>query len=411
MIVLAIHSGWQLGGSTLNLGFIVKTLVSRSHTVFVLNREPADEGSRYLERCGARLLYFPRFSLRMNTTTILESAQCGFVEELRTTVKDCVKLVTGLFLAFKYIRRVKPDILFVTDSALPQFVQAAKWSHIPVVCELQAELIRGRFGLRRRIYTYLLRRADWVFGITRFHVEPFQTFPNRDGKVTVIPNTVDCDADGGRPEFDIHTAYGIPRGKKVVSYFGGASQVKGCRFLLSVVKQLVADRDDVVFVLAGPFHVDFKSEWGLGSIKTDRPETEYLFDFVNDNALSGNIRIAGEVTNAVAIMKQSDVVVSSNSFPHFSRTIIEAFHSTVPVLASKDKFSREVIEDEENGMLAEFGRPGEWVEKLTHLLDNPTRAREIAEQGRRVYEATFHPDMVSAQVLRGFETLYAEHCR
>src|SRR5258708_7210534 len=177
MIVLAIHSGWQLGGSTLNLGFIVKTLVSRSHTVFVLNRESSDEGSRYLERCGAHMLYFPRFSLRMNTTTILESVQSGFVEELRTTVKDFAKLVTGVLLAFKYIRSVKPDILFVTDSALPQFVQAAKWSHIPVVCEVQAELIRGRYGFRRKIYTYLLRRSDRVFGITRFHVEPLLTSP------------------------------------------------------------------------------------------------------------------------------------------------------------------------------------------------------------------------------------------
>ncbi len=411
MIVLAIHSGSELGGSTLNLGFIVKTLVSRSHTVFVLNREPSDEGSRYLERCGARLLYFPPFSLRMNTTTILESVRCGFVKELRTTLEDFVKLVTGLLLALRYIKRIRPAILLVTDSALPQFVQVAKWLHIPVICELQAELIRGRYGLRRKIYTYLLRRSDRVFGITRFHIEPFQTSPSRDGRVTVIPNTVDCEAVGEMPEFDIRTAYGIPKEKKVVSYFGGASQVKGCRFLLSVVRQVVAARDDVVFVLAGPFHLDFSTEWGLGSIKNDRAETEYLFEFVNANALAGNVRIVGEVTNAVAIMRQSDVVVSSNSFPHFSRTIIEAFQSTVPVLASKDKFSREVIEDGQSGMLAEFGRPAEWVGKLSHLLDDRRRAREMAEQGRRVYESAFHPGMVSAQISQLFESLYAELCR
>lgn len=411
MVILAIHSGTQLGGSTLNLGFIVKSLIRRSHRVYALNRYQEDEGSRYLEQCGAQLVYFRWFSLRMNTTTILESSQSPLAREIVTTIYDIAKWFTGLYLTVKYIRKFRPDILFVTESALPQCVVAARLFQIPVVCELQAELIKGRFGFRRAFYIGLLKRSDRIFGITRFHVEPFQTSSIGDGSVRVIPNTVDREVVESVSEFDLRATYGIRAKKKIASYFGGASPIKGCRFLLSLMKQVLTARDDVVFVLAGPFHLSFRSEWGVGNTKNDRDETKYIFEFVNANALGENIRIVGEVSNAVAIMKQSDVVVSSNSFPHFSRTIIEAFHSRVPVLASNDKFSREVIEDGVNGMLADFENSDEWVRKLNQILDNPRHARQMAEEGHQVYASAFSPSMVSAQILETFENLWAERCQ
>jgi glycosyltransferase involved in cell wall biosynthesis len=399
MVILSIHSGWQLGGSTLNLGFVVKNLVQSSHKVYVLNRYQDDEGSRYLKHCGAELFYFPKFSLKMNTTTILESSESSVKLEIVKTLHDIVKVFAGFYLAVKYILKYKPDVLYLTESAFPQCILAAKCLRTPIVCELQAELIKGRLGIRRALYIKLLSRSDALFGITRFHVEPFLKASRRRDHIYVIPNTIDVDLLAALPvQMDIRTAYDIPKEKKLVCYFGGVSHIKGPELYLEIAKQTISARDDVVFLFAGPFHKSFKSEWTNGSAKGDFEDTQRLFNFVRENALDKHMRIIGEVTNVISVIRQCDVVVSLNKFPHFSRVIVEAFYCSRPVLASKDKFSREIIKEGINGLLAEFSNVQDWLIKLNSILDNPDYAETMGKEGRKTYESTFDLPIVSAQI-------------
>ena len=284
----------------MNLGFVVKNLVRNSHKVYVLNRYEDDEGSRYLKRCGAELFYFPAFSLKMNTTTILESSESSVKLEIVKTIHDIIKLFAGFYLAVKYIFKYKPDVLYLTESAFPQCILAARLLKTPIVCELQAELIKGRLGIRRTLYVKLLSKSNILFGITRFHIEPFLKTARRSDNVYVIPNTIDVDLLEALPDkTNIRTAFNIPKEKKIVCYFGGVSPIKGPGLYLEIAKQTISTRDDVVFVFAGPFHKDFKSEWANGSVKDDFEDTQRLFDFVNENALDKHIRIIGEVANVI----------------------------------------------------------------------------------------------------------------
>jgi len=407
MVIFSIHSGWQLGGSTLNLGFVVKNLVGNSHKVYVLNRYEDDEGSRYLERCGAELFYFPAFSLKMNTTTILESSESSVKLEIVKAIHDVAKFVFGFYLAVKYINKYKPDVLYLTESAFPQCVLAARLLKTPIVCELQAELIEGRFGIRRKLYIKLLSKSDVLFGITRFHIEPFLKEARQSDNIYIIPNTIDIDLLKALPDkADIRTAFNIPEEKKIVCYFGGVSPIKGPELYLEIAKQIISIRDDVVFVFAGPFHKDFKSEWANGSVKDDYEETQRLLDFVNQNALDKHVRIIGEVANVISVIRQCDVVISLNKFPHFSRIIIEAFYCSVPVLASDDKFSREVVKQGVTGLLAEFGNIQDWLIKLISILDDPNAARMMGKEGRKVFESTFDPAIVSSQINEVFSRAF-----
>jgi glycosyltransferase involved in cell wall biosynthesis len=406
MRVLAIHSGWQLGGSTLNAGFAIKTLARRGHAVVILNRYQHDEGSRYLQRCGAELIWFEKFSLKMNTTTILESGEATLAREFITTLQDIVKWFTGLYLTVKYVRRYRPDIVYVTDAALPQCIVAARGLGVPVICELQAELIRGRWGLRRAIYRWLLAKADRLFAITRFHLEPFAPADRCTHAPSVIPNTIDRDLQASTP-VDIRKCYGIPEGKKVISFFGGASPIKGYAFWLQVAEQVSADRDDAVFVIAGPFHRDFTSQWGRGSTREGKEHTQELFTFVAAHPKL-DVRIVGELTDVMSVIAQSDLVAVTNPFPHFSRTVVEAFQSSVPVLVSDDKFGRDIIEHRRTGWLARFGVVGEWVALVNYVLDHPPEAAQAAHAGHQTFCSRFSPDVVAGQIVQLFEGLHPE---
>ncbi len=404
MVVLAIHSGVQLGGSTLNAGFAIKSLTQRSHRVHALNRYEDDEGSRYLRRCGAEMVYFPGFSLKMNTTTILESTDPSLKRELITTVQDVVKWVTGFFLTITHIWRYAPDVVYLTESALLQCALAARCLRVPVVCEMQAELIRGRWGLRRSFYLGLLKSVDIVYGITPFHVQPLLEGSARERDVRVIPNTIDPTSCAGQAR-DIHAAFTVPAHKKIVAYFGGASPSKGYTLYLEIVRRMARLRDDVVFLLAGPFQGDFRSEWAVGSARHDFEHTQYVFEFVKANALQDAVRIVGEVTDVLTIIGRADLVVSTNTFPHFSRTIIEAFHAGVPILASRDKFSLDIVEDGVNGLLADVDDVDEWVAKAQAVLNSPANGRRLGLEGRNTYRSRFDEAMVSQQIVAMFEGL------
>jgi glycosyltransferase involved in cell wall biosynthesis len=408
MRILAIHTGSQLDGSTRNLGFIVETLVRRGHTVDVVNRSKDNESSLYLNRCGATLHYFSRFSLRMNTTTILESSDASLVREAITAVHDVIKWFAGIYITAKYIRQCRPDVVFVTESALPQCVLTSKLMGVPVVCELQAEMIRGRLGLRRTFYMSVVRRADRIFGITSTHIKPFLTHRAGAEKVSVIPNTVE--RDRGHSVIDIREKYSIPARYKIVSYFGGAIPIKGYRFVLSFIERVIRSRQDVVFVLAGPFHQGFSTKWARGSRKEQPADTEYLLNFASADAISPYIRVVGELADVHALIRTSAVVISSNSFPHFSRTIMEACFNGIPVLAADDEFGREIIKDGESGMLATFGDTEVWLGKLANLLDDPVLTARIAIEARKIYDVSFEREAVSARVISLFEGLYDERC-
>src|SRR5262249_12437013 len=319
MVVLTIHSGWDLGGSTHNVGFVVRTLTRRSHVVYVLNRYEDDEGSRFLTRCGAQVFCFPPFSLQTNTTVILESSGSSLKREALTALHDLVKWPVGFVLTLRYIVRYRPDVLYVTDSGLLQCALAAKCLGGPVLAELEAELIRGRSGLRRSWYAALLRRMDVVFGITDSHVQPLLSGRDRPPNIHVVPNTVDAMSVAAPAVGDVRARYGVRHYYKVVAFFGGASAIKGCRRLLDIVRALVQVRSDVVCLLAGPFHVRYASKWAAGSSRSGEEDTRYLFDFIRENGLEQAVRPIGEVTNVIDIMRQSDLVISTNAFPHFSR--------------------------------------------------------------------------------------------
>jgi glycosyltransferase involved in cell wall biosynthesis len=226
----------------------------------------------------------------------------------------------------------------------------------------------------------------------------------------VIPNTIDADLAGLRSDSKtIREAYGIPAATKLIAYFGGASRIKGYSRFLEIIEHVTATRDDVAFVFAGPFHKEFTSAWGVGTTQSGRAETQHLFEFVRRKGVADAVRIIGEVRNVLEIMATSDLVVVPNAFPHFSRTILESFYCAVPVLATDDRFNRDMIETGRSGLLADYANLAEWLTNAHSVLDDPQRARELAGNGRKIYETRFDPLTVMSRISEMFEAVHHEH--
>ena len=400
MKILAIFSSpCGLNGAAKNLGFTVKSLVEANHKVHILCVAP-DGASRFLEACGATVLFCP-IPLGMNTSLLLERSAVPLRRIMVQNAKDIARFVVGFIQSCRLIKSLNPDILFSIDITLPQCALAGMLMRRKVVNQVQAELIRGRWGIRRRALIGLFSRCHLLFGITQKHLAPFRGRSRERGWTEVIPNTV------GRPDTLLPPAdaelLGLPAARLVIGYFGGVSRNNGFEFLLEVARDLVSHGRELILVLAGGFNRRFSSEWSDGQLSGAYRETRVLFETVKECGLIGHCRIVGERHDVLSLMSCCHMVVVPHRLPHFSRPIIEAFAAGTPVVASDDDFNRDVISDGQTGLLAEYGNKDQWIAKILKLSNETALARELARSAETVYRERFAPQPMAQRVVECYE--------
>lgn len=379
MRILAIHSSKGKAGATMNLGFIAKAMTQKGHEFIVLYRRE-DNGSRHLQNCGARLI-LNDFPLGMNTTTILESSHAPLGKVLLQNLKDPIKFLVGIIITIWYLHKTKPDAVFLMDITYPQVAIVCFLLGIPTVCQVQAEVMKGHFGLRRWIIVKIINGCDRVFGITSRHFEPFNRTKRPRYGPKVIPNTIDLleDESLSRAVTQMLDALRIASSAKVVTYFGGDIQFKGYEQVLRLIDQTADKRDDVSFILAGTFR---------RPCRLNRP----------------NMRVVGDEFDSMLLMKASSVILVPHKFPHFSRVIVEAFSMARVVIATNDSFNDQIIKDGYNGYLVDYDDAKSWAEKLESVIDNGDLASDIGSRAYATYLSSFNPSVIREQITDMFES-------
>lgn len=100
----------------------------------------------------------------------------------------------------------------------------------------------------------------------------------------------------------------------------------------------------------------------------------------------------------------SALVLPSLWYENFPRTLVEAFASGLPVIASRLGAMAELIDDERTGLLFEPGSAVDLAGRIRWAQDNPDRMAEMGRLARLVYEAHYAP----AQNLRMLTSIYQD---
>jgi len=399
MKILAIHSTWQRTGSTLNLGFITNVLVKGGDTLYILNRykEPS---SVYLEECGAKLLYF-NFPLKMNTTIYLEKSNPSIGKIIKQNFKEPFRFIIGFFLALHYINKLKPDILFLVDSTFPQCLLAGRIKKIKIVGEIQAELIQGKWGLRRKALVSIYNKCDVLLGITNYIISPFQNKTTKHKpKIYIIPNTIESDFEKQSLVLD---GFDKPiKDYKIISFFGGSDEKKGINLFLSIVQRMNIIKNNLIFLLIGPFDVQAKYVIMDNDLVAKKRKAVSFYDYYEKNKLSNKLFLLQERDDILNLMNNSDVVLVPYSLPHFARPIIEAFSVKTPVIASDNDFNKEFIQSGENAILNKCDNLDAWIESLLNIIDDEELARTIGNNGFKTYLEHFNPQNISNKIKEAF---------
>ncbi|MAF13921.1 MAG: hypothetical protein CMI53_03440 [Parcubacteria group bacterium] len=85
----------------------------------------------------------------------------------------------------------------------------------------------------------------------------------------------------------------------------------------------------------------------------------------------------------------SDVVVLSSTSESFGKVLVEANAAGKPVVSTATTGAKEIIQDGVNGYLAPIGDAQALADKILYLLNNPDKAKEMGENGRKLVKEKY----------------------
>lgn len=119
-----------------------------------------------------------------------------------------------------------------------------------------------------------------------------------------------------------------------------------------------------------------------------------------------NVRCLGFMDGTAvraAMCRAAWLVMPSIWYENFPRTLVEAFASGLPVIASRLGAMAGLVKDGQTGLLFEPGNAADLAEKMKWARDNPDAMRRMGENARAEYEAHYTPEINYRQLMAIYE--------
>ena len=201
-------------------------------------------------------------------------------------------------------------------------------------------------------------------------------------KISLVHNAIDLRRFTPAPErrAELRREWRLPPDAPVVAGIGRLNYQKNFPLFLEIAAEIRRSHPGAIFVIAGT-----------------GPE---------ENALrergGANVRFLGFVADTARLYGAVDVLLMPSRFEGLPMTLLEAMAMRVPVVASRLDGIAEVISDGVDGLLAAASAKGEFVAHIRSLLDDPSRAAQLA--GRAFQKVTAH--FSAERMTREVEAIY-----
>ena len=214
-----------------------------------------------------------------------------------------------------------------------------------------------------------------------------------DGRLAVVANGVDVERFA--IEFDrgqFLQSIGLPANVPLIGSIGELRTLKRHDDFIRAAARVVSQFPEAHFVLAG---VDTSHS---------REVHRHLEQLVVETGLKERFHFLGWVENAEKLLSAIDVFVSASETESFGLAIAEAMAAGTAVVATATEGAREVIDDQETGLLVPIGDVTRIAESIALLLSDDERRRRISARAREVVRTKFSLQRMVDEI----EQLYRE---
>jgi len=125
----------------------------------------------------------------------------------------------------------------------------------------------------------------------------------------------------------------------------------------------------IKLLLAGGFSSDYKG---------------FLDEYISSSNLSELVEFLGYVKDPRDVFTKCDAGIVCSRSEAFGRVTVEMMMSGLPVIVSNTGANCEIVENDQTGLVYQFGNPTDLADKMLELMNNPSKAKRIAERGRQI---------------------------
>jgi glycosyltransferase involved in cell wall biosynthesis len=285
---------------------------------------------------------------------------------------DSIGNIVSFLSAGPYLSNLRKEFqnerygaIHVTPSLFAVFYlvwRACKALRIPFVCSPFIHFEDPRF--KNPLLWKILKEATFVIACTHYEKERMIRMGIDPCKIILVPMGIRLNewenADGER----FRRKYRL-KGKKLILFAGPKGYDKGALHLLNAVERLRQKIEDLVLVSIGlPTRMWRKKKRMLDA--SNLLDLGYLNEEEKKDAFDA-----------------CDVFVMPSRYDSFGIVYLEAWRCGKPVIGAKIGAISEVIEEDRDGLLVEFGDVEQLTSKMLYLLNHRDLCKEMGENGRR----------------------------
>ncbi len=199
-------------------------------------------------------------------------------------------------------------------------------------------------------------------------------------QVAVVPSAIDPARFASPPPREAALSrFGLPAGCRLVGTLGSLVPQKSHADLVAAFARLAPGRPDLHLVILGE-----------GPLRPD------LLRQARDLGIPSRVHLPGFRADAGALVPHLAVLALPSVFEGMPNALLDGLAAGVPVVATPAGGTREVLGDDEGGLVVPFHAPRRLAEAIARLLDHPGEARRLMEEGRRRVLAGHVPQALAA---------------
>jgi len=178
--------------------------------------------------------------------------------------------------------------------------------------------------------------------------------------------------------------------KKIILYLCRIHRTKGIDILVKAFANIVEKLDDVRLVVVGP------DDGYLGELEALTKALKIEDKVLISGPLYGKDKLEAYV--------DAEVYVLPSRYEIWGMTVLEAYACGKPVIASKIDGLKNLVKNEETGLLFEPGNVEQLMKSMLLLLNDQNKAEKIGLRGKQLVKENFTIE----KTVDKFEVVYRE---
>jgi len=300
-----------------------------------------------------------------------------------TAVTKLANLIRGEHIDLLHLHN-SPGMFWGTLAQIASGIKApiVRTEHNPYLPENMPALFRW-------VFPRFTKRASRIICVSERVRQSFAgRFPELAGKFIEIPNGIRLqDYEKLPPRAECRAQFKLLPGAKLIGTVGRLAPVKNHKLLIEalfLVRQTVPDVHLAII--------------GEGEMR------EALAAYASDLSVSEYVSLVKETQTIDHFYGAIDIFCLSSDSEGMPLTLLEALASGVPVVSTEVGGIPEIIESGKTGYLVPKGSADSLARRIVELLQNPSKAAELALNGRKMVHERFPAE----KMITATEAVYEE---